>query len=86
MREVMRDSLGGVVLEDSHSERKYRYKPVPGKFKSQIADLATCDRDHVICEIPVVDDPYDEDPPMMRICLVCDAGREMLGLNGKPIP
>lgn len=80
MRDIVRNELGGEVLPDLHAGRKYRYKAAPGKYRSQTASLTTCDQDHVLCDIPVED--YDEP---MRICLVCDAGREMLGLNGKPI-
>lgn len=85
MRKIVRDSLKGEVLTDLHANRGYRYKPAPGKFRSQFAALVSCDRDHVICEIPTNENKADPDAETMRICLICDGGREMLGLNGKPL-
>lgn len=86
LRKIVEDSLNGHIYKDFHSHRAFRMKPAPGKFKSVNVPLTNCDRDHVVCDIPTGADPeHEKDPPLMRICLVCDAGREMLGLNGKPL-
>lgn len=80
MRALVKNTLAGKILPDTHIGRLYRLKQAPGKYASVGVPLANCGRDHVIAEIPV-----DDGGDPVRICLVCDAGRELLGLNGKPI-
>jgi hypothetical protein len=45
--------------------------------------LASCGHDHVLCDIPLDEIPEAKGP--LRICLVCDGGRELFDLNGKPL-
>jgi hypothetical protein len=77
LRRIVRERLDGVVYKDRHSGRMTRIKQAPGKFKSIGVSLTNCDRDHVLVDIPV---EGMMKPQPLRICLVCDAGREMLGL------
>lgn len=80
LRRLVETKLEGRVLRDTHIGRVTRIKQAPGKFASVGVPLANCGRDHVLVDIPL-----DDGGPPMRACLVCDAGRELLGLNGKPI-
>lgn len=80
LRRTVETQLGGTILPDTHIGRTFRLKQAPGKFASVGVPLVNCGRDHVLAEIPM---ESGGDP--MRICLVCDSGRELLGLNGKPI-
>jgi hypothetical protein len=81
MRAVVKNAMEGTIHPDYHAHRTYRLKQAPGKFRSINVALTTCDQDHVLCDLPL-----DEGEEPVTICLICDAGREMLGLNGKPIP
>lgn len=81
LRRLVAKSLNGHVLSDRHDHRGYRLKQAPGKFRSVNIGLTSCGHDHVLCDIPIEGSPK---AAPMRICLICDAGRELLGLNGKP--
>jgi hypothetical protein len=80
LRRIVHERLHGVTYSDQHSGRKTFIKQAPGKFRKTITDLANCGHERVICDIPTSENESDPDPRNMRICLVCDAGRELLGL------
>jgi hypothetical protein len=80
MRGMIRSKLNGTVHSGVHTGRYTRVKQAPGKFKSVTVPLVSCEHDHVLCDIPL-----DGAQGPLRVCLICDAGREMFGLNGKPI-
>lgn len=80
LRRLVKGNLDGQVLSGIHGGRKTRIKQAPGKFKSVNVPLTGCGHEDVICDLPVErEDGYIS---IMRVCLVCDAGREMLGLPG----
>jgi hypothetical protein len=79
IRRIVTERLGGTVYIDQHAGRKTSIKQAPGRFKRVLVDLANCERDHVIADVPTNENEHDPDARNMRICLVCDAGRELLG-------
>jgi hypothetical protein len=83
MRDMIRKKLGGTVHGVRHDARYTRIKQAPGKYKSVNVALASCGHDHVLCDIPLDEIPEAKGP--LRICLVCDGGRELFDLNGKPL-
>jgi len=79
MRKVVRELFDGTVIPDRHTDRKFRLKQAPGKYKSVLIAKCVCDRDHVLVDIPMQDENGEREP--LRICLVCDGGMELLGLH-----
>jgi len=79
LRRIVTERLGGIVYVDRHADRKTPIKQAPGKFRRVLVELTNCERDHVLCDIPTNENEHDPNARNMRICLVCDAGRELLG-------